>query len=426
MSYILEALKKSDAERKRGEVPTLDSLGTPQLPDEHQNKSRLPWVLTGTLGIAVIALAGIVMLRPFDDTQPYERTAAKIDPYAAAKAPPPVTEPVREPTVKPEPMVTPSPIAQTNPAPAVIASPAPITEPTPASETPVESDTVAVANDELQVEPQAAEVTIYTRTPKAEEPTVEKIEAAPVATEPEPEPKAKPKPTVQTQGQLSAKVHVDRAWGSIDKGMYNQALRNLDRAVAIEPTYAEAWFARGWTNEKSGKELSAIGDYGRAISAKPDHAFALFSRGYLNLYVGSVQSAVTDFVRTQGVAKNQSLRLYSHLWLYLSRSRTNQDAAARLAQDTTGEALDEWPAPLVHHFLGHMEEGRVIAAMDEGPEESRAERRCTGYFFLGISALGKGNKVSARSFFEKALATGAVQFRQYDAAKRELDRLNRS
>lgn len=63
--------------------------------------------------------------------------------------------------------------------------------------------------------------------------------------------------------------------------------------------------------------------------------------------------------------------------------------------------------------------------MHNADKLQKPERQATGHFFLGIKALEDGKTDKARTHFEKVLATGAVQFRQYDAAKRELERLNR-
>lgn len=221
----------------------------------------------------------------------------------------------------------------------------------------------------------------------------------------------------------SASGYVDRAWTSMDKGLYAQAIADLDRAVALEPAFADAWFARGWALEKSGDERKAVHDYGRTIDAQPDHAFALFSRGFLNLYGGKPRDAVVDFVRTQGVANDDSLRMYTHLWLYLSRSRAGQPAKPPLKDAAARENLARWPGPLVLHFMDAMDESAVLNAIEQGPKAGLKERRATGYYFLGISAQMAGQVDQARRYFEKTLATGAVDFRQYDAAKRELDRL---
>ncbi len=449
MSYILEALKKSDAERKRGEVPTLDvNPALTPIPPSGRG-GGLAWILAGVFGVLVVSIGAVWILRP--DLMQRHLTPAGDTPQAAALQPAPVTKPVTEPVtgLAPEPkpsveeaVVEPEPTIEEAMAEPVAESadepePQPLTEPESIAEP--EPHTDSMIEPEPELEPGPNPVTIYTPTPLAEPP--DETAPAPASSqrvsepeaEPTPEPMAEqavakpaPKPVVQKpKPQNIAKSYVDKAWASIDKGLYNQAMRDLDRAVKLEPAYADAWFARGWTHEKSGKELSAIGDYGRAINAQPNHAFALFSRAYLNLYVADPRDAVTDFLRTQGVAQDQSLKLYSQLWLYLSRMRTGENANARLHADLAGEKLDVWPAPLVQHYLGYLDEAGVIAAIDsESTPPSQAERRCTGYFFLGVKALEDGDKQRARTYFEKTLATGGVQFRQYDAAKRELDRLN--
>lgn len=458
MSYILEALKKSDAERKRGEVPTLGHASpfSPTLSAHAPNP--LPWILAGALGIAVLVLANIIYYRPellryansqyppqpsptssapqpmADMASPrpaptpqppllQDPTVDQVQERAAAE---PLTEAVPEPLQQPEPQVSSITVIKPAPMPMPMPTPLPVVE--SALEPDPEPAPQAQAEDPKQDMGEAEDKT-GGDAPKAEA----KAEAH-VAAIPKPLPKPSlivvPQAPVPPKPQAEvAKVFVDKAWSAIDKGFYNQALRDLDQAVKIEPNLADAWFARGWANEKSGKELSAIGDYARAIAAKPDHAMALFSRGYLNLYIGDARHAVTDFVRAQGVAKDPSFRLYSDLWLYLSRTRAQQGGLAQLGKDVATENLTPWPGPLVRHALGQIDEATVIAAIenDTGKADknpSKQERRCTGYFFLGISALLKGDKASARTTFEKVLATGAVQFRQYDAAKRELDLLN--
>jgi len=534
MSYILEALKKSDAERKRGEVPTLDTVTSSGGNVATHGKSPLPWILSGVMGVTVLGLGGFLI---WDRLQPPPQTTKTVaeriaetaqkqskptdssrDPFAVVEttpelAPTPQTRPTPSGAPKPmirtemgsnekpvtlwtptpkTPSVTPPPAAArtetadtapntpaaqpaeetpidavepdtTTPPSLAQAQPKPVepTQPTPpkfvrvgeaaedaSGEASGEAATQAqqpsppAENGEIAANaPEETQDSVATvEPPQIEEPKVKElaiaedapaVEPPPPAPQPQPKPQAqpKPRPTAPSAEQISrrksAESYVNKAWSAIDKGFYNQAMRDLDSAVELESNYADAWFARGWTNEKSGKELSAIGDYARAIKAQPDHAFALFSRGYLNLYIASPARAVTDFIRTRGVAQDHSLQLYAHLWLYLSRTRAGQDARTKLAEDTTDEKLDLWPAPLLHHYLGQIDEPQVLASMRNADKLQKPERQATGHFFLGIKALEDGKTDKARTHFEKVLATGAVQFRQYDAAKRELERLNR-
>lgn len=450
MSYILEALKKSDAERKRGEIPALGHASpfSPTLSAHAPNP--VPWILAGTLGLAVLVLANVIYYRPDilqsansqSAPQPSPQPMVDVATPLPAPAPASVAEHVHERTAlldtSPETSPEPLPQPESEPEPQVssitVHKPTPVPAPAPIIESAPEPAPQALAEDPKPDTAQNQETGEADGNTDENAPKAEPITEAQVAPIPKPLPKPSlivvPQAPIPPRPQAEvAKVFVDKAWSAIDKGFYNQALRDLDQAVKIEPNLADAWFARGWANEKSGKELSAIGDYARAIAAQPDHAFALFSRGYLNLYIGDARHAVTDFVRAQGVAKDPGFRLYSHLWLYLSRTRALQDGLAQLGKDAANADLTPWPGPLVRHVLGQIDEAAVVAAMENetgkaDQHPTQQERRCTGYFFLGVNALLKGDKTSARRAFEKVLATGAVQFRQYDAAKRELDRLN--
>jgi len=364
MSYILEALKKSDAERKRGTVPTLSD--TPQTQNATPVTSGKPWPWIFAGGFVLVALIGISVLALMGHN---DGTSA----------------PQRQQEVKTKPHPKPKPITKVKTPVSIAAAATPVIAPA---------------------------------SKPALEPTVKKH----LGSKPSPRP-----PIRHILPELkNAAAYVNRAWGSMDQGLYAQAIDDLDRAVKLEPTFADAWFAHGWANEKNGDELAAIQDYSRTIETKPDHALALFSRGFLYLYGNNPRAAVMDFVRTQGVATNDSLRLYSRLWLYLSRARAGQDARARLKEDATHESLAAWPGPLVLYFLKALDESGVVTAIENAPKAKLKERRATGYFFLGIAQL-EAKKISrARAYFEKVLATGAVHFRQYDAARRELERLNQT
>ena len=59
MSYILDALRRADAERERGEVPGLHTQQFGALPDDDQAPRR-PRLLIGTIAVLALALAGVL------------------------------------------------------------------------------------------------------------------------------------------------------------------------------------------------------------------------------------------------------------------------------------------------------------------------------------------------------------------------------
>ncbi len=126
MSYILDALKKADAERERGSVPGLHSQPLGQVDDEDTAPRRpvppVMWLVAGA-GICLIAVLSWQLLsRPAAPTP--EPVAA---PPAIAETPPAQNTP---PT-QAEPMPAPAAAEQRTPAAPLAAAPPPVQAITP-------------------------------------------------------------------------------------------------------------------------------------------------------------------------------------------------------------------------------------------------------------------------------------------------------
>jgi general secretion pathway protein B len=95
MSLILEALRKSEAERRRGEMPDLRAELPPPAAPRSRSLPMLPWLAA----LAVAAIAGALLL-----WQPWSRDAATAIPAAVQSAPIPPVESVR---MQPRPTLAP-------------------------------------------------------------------------------------------------------------------------------------------------------------------------------------------------------------------------------------------------------------------------------------------------------------------------------
>lgn len=137
MSYILDALKKADAEREREGVPSLHTQHTQhgdagEAPTTERGASpRLPWLLGGLLGGAVLVLGGWWALSP---SEPVSVAVAP------AQTPAPTPSPALPPQASPQPVAPPMapPVTAQTPPQVVQAPPAampplaqPGTQPTP-------------------------------------------------------------------------------------------------------------------------------------------------------------------------------------------------------------------------------------------------------------------------------------------------------
>jgi general secretion pathway protein B len=127
MSFILDALKKSEAERKRQDAPGIASIPEPT---ENSSGSKWIWIIAALLTINVVVLTGVV-LRPSGDEHSQNAAATQ-----AAGAEPPAREAgaAAESIPAGESATTPAGAVVSNPAPTPVAdATATGTDPTPAA-----------------------------------------------------------------------------------------------------------------------------------------------------------------------------------------------------------------------------------------------------------------------------------------------------
>jgi general secretion pathway protein B len=139
MSYILEALKKAQAERQLGSAPTIHAPPLVRSAPATAHASRKPLLIGLAAGALVVAVAAVVAWRQQGGapaSAPVVVAASVPAAPAPAAAPPTALPVVPEPAPLPAPAAIPAPASQPMPAaiPRSAARPAPATIPAPASE----------------------------------------------------------------------------------------------------------------------------------------------------------------------------------------------------------------------------------------------------------------------------------------------------
>jgi general secretion pathway protein B len=163
VSYVLDALKKADAERERGAVPGLHAQPMPGLMNEQQPGPRLPvwvWLLAGASAVLLLALLWLLLSRE------QQSTPSLSSPTSAQRA---------------EAMPSTTPV----PAPPVLAQNTPPVAPPPAmrSATPAEPAT-----------PRPTRPRAEAATPATPSPATASVSPAPVAARPPETAKTPPAP----------------------------------------------------------------------------------------------------------------------------------------------------------------------------------------------------------------------------------------
>ncbi|MGQ0444772.1 MAG: tetratricopeptide repeat protein [Beijerinckiaceae bacterium] len=99
----------------------------------------------------------------------------------------------------------------------------------------------------------------------------------------------------------TANLLMQRAMDSMQAGDYPLALSLLDKLVAFEPGWAEAWNQRATTRLLTGDTDGAMADIGEAVNLEPRHFDALAGMGMIMQGEGLEKSALKIFKEVLGI-----------------------------------------------------------------------------------------------------------------------------
>ncbi|MBI4232745.1 tetratricopeptide repeat protein, partial [Candidatus Peregrinibacteria bacterium] len=94
--------------------------------------------------------------------------------------------------------------------------------------------------------------------------------------------------------KAEAKKFYDWGFVKISNGNSEGALSDFDKAISINPNYAEAHLYRGAVRDRLGDNKGAIEDYDKAIEINPNDANAYFSRGVAKSDLGDYKGQLED------------------------------------------------------------------------------------------------------------------------------------
>ena len=81
------------------------------------------------------------------------------------------------------------------------------------------------------------------------------------------------------QTQETAEAYLNRGATYSQKGEFDKAISNYNKAIELNPKFAVAYLDRGFTYSKLGEDDRAISDYNKAIEINPRYAVAYYNRG---------------------------------------------------------------------------------------------------------------------------------------------------
>jgi tetratricopeptide (TPR) repeat protein len=201
-----------------------------------------------------------------------------------------------------------------------------------------------------------------------------------------------------------AEGHNNLGFAYYGKGMFDEAIAEFEKAVAINPDFAEAHNNLGFGYYQQAMYDKAIAQFDKAIAIIPDYAKARYNRGQAYQAKGMYEEAIAEYERA--IAINPDFAEAYHNLGSTYRAQRMYDAAIVRYQ----KALSLNPElAAAYHNLGsvYYEKGMYDAAIAQYAKALALNPNIAEtYNNLGLAYYKKGNHGLAKEHFEKALALG--------------------
>lgn len=135
-----------------------------------------------------------------------------------------------------------------------------------------------------------------------------------------------------------------RATAYLEKGDFDRAIADLNRAIALDPKSAAAYNGRCYASVISNRQLQqALADCNKSLELRPNNAATLDSRGFAYLRLGRFKEAISDFNAELAIRPRAPNSLYGRGLAKLKMGDTAGGeadmTAARAMLPTVGDQL---------------------------------------------------------------------------------------
>ncbi len=229
------------------------------------------------------------------------------------------------------------------------------------------------------------------------------------------EPKPEPRPESGPSESSTAKGLFDTAMGKFDKGLYDDTIGILKKAVAKDPNYKSAWYYIGLTYFKKAQEgtsytklkkeelyKSAISSFTKVIQLSSNDRMAYLYRGRSYMELGkNLQAPIDDFKKyTQLDSRNKQGYYYLGM-AYNAKYEWNtaiEEFKRALQFDPNYKSAQAglWTA---YKFSGNFDD----AVSTYTKMITKTSSRAVGYYYLGLTYEEKGDHAKAVENIKKAL-----------------------
>jgi tetratricopeptide (TPR) repeat protein len=215
-------------------------------------------------------------------------------------------------------------------------------------------------------------------------------------------------------------VYFKRGMDKIDKGDSDGAIADFTAALALDPKNHDAYHVRGSAKRGIRDYDGAIADYTAALSLDPQNYDDYNDRGAAKAEKNDSDGAIADFDKAIELKPDDSD--YAQLYREVLRLQAGK-APADFATAVAGWK-DGWPKTIGQFLSGKIDEPTLLAAAEKTGDEPVSGQQCEAYYYIGVMRLCKDDRIGARDFFQKCVATGMKDYDEYEFAGIKLAQLS--
>jgi tetratricopeptide (TPR) repeat protein len=113
-----------------------------------------------------------------------------------------------------------------------------------------------------------------------------------------------------------AEFYINRGISYYERGQYDQAMSDYNKALGIDPGSAKACYKRGIICFKKGEYDQAISDYTKTLGINPRYPNAHYNRGHAYAANSQYDQAILDFSKTLEIDPRDAEAYYSRAVCY--------------------------------------------------------------------------------------------------------------
>ena len=229
-------------------------------------------------------------------------------------------------------------------------------------------------------------------------------------------PKVKPE-------QISIEGWSQRVEQALKEGKSDQALKEIDAAIASRPDNAQLYIMRGSLKFRSGKIADSIPDFDKSIVLEPQLKPYLWQRGIALYYADKFKEGLEQFAIHREVNPND---VENAFWHFLCNVKLN---GLQAAQKDVLLAGHDTRAPLMQVqklIQGVLTPEDVIAACEKGGAGAQGHKltRFYGYLYIGLYYDAIDELDKAKKYLQLCIDQDVPSY-MGDVGKIHLDLLNK-